>query len=96
MQKFNRIADFIDFLEDVADNIDDPKSVIQTSTEIANTDFIDSLTMDEWEDIEAVLEEAKYMNNVHTRDEYVYRTLLAMGYDSDEIPEIIEYSEVDL
>jgi len=43
-----------------------------------------------------VLEEAKYMNNVHTRDEYVYRTLLAMGYDSDEIPKIIEYSEVDL
>ena len=94
MQKFNSIAKFIDVLEDIADNLEE-STPIQTSTDIIQSDFIDSLDMDEWEDIESILNSASKITNIHHRDEYIYENLLDLGYTSDEILEITEYAEVE-
>jgi len=96
MQKFNSIAKFIDVLEDIADNLEDSTTTpIQTSTDIVQSDFIDSLDMDEWEDIESIFSTARKIANIHHRDEYIYDNLLKLGYTPDEISEITEYAEVE-
>lgn len=96
MQKFNSISSFIAELEDLAQILisEDSADTIQSSTSIKCSDFIDSISNDEWSDISDIIDTSRLEEDIHKQDEYLYKNLSELGYTDDEISDIITFAEV--
>ena len=97
MQKFNSIDSFISELESLANEYvetEDTGTPIHSSTAVKCSDFISSISADEWEDITDIITESRSEPDVHKQDEYLYTNLKDLDYTDDEISDIIEFAEV--
>lgn len=97
MEKYNSLSEFIDVLETLVSNMEMgkyPSKSINSSTSVNTSDVIKSIDMDEWRQIQRIIDENTDKDDPHKSDTNIYNGLRNMGFNPDEIHEIVKFAEV--